>query len=506
MSDNQLAVVETEKIPEGWIDSKKGKQRSTLNVGDVTVLFFKAFKTTWRFNQLTMLIELDGVPVPDKEIDLLWVTLSLRGWQVAKNAAIDGALAAAYNNAFNPVQEYLDRIAADESIEPADLSKIATTYLDTKDDLYDAMLRATLIGAVTRGLNPGCMFKTALVLKGGQDIGKSSVVRNLASPDWVCDTSQDNDKDFLQAIHSGWIYELAELDSIVSKKEAGKLKNLISSPKDNFRPPYGRRMEAHKRRSIFIGTSNRDDFLRDETGACRWWVVELPHNADKGFRINHDHVRQDRDAIWKAAVLAHRAGVLPLLTDQQQAESNRRNLGFEVDHPFEDFIVQWVEKPGVPAAFTTEEAAYLSGCMGDPEYYTQTSGYFRGGFLPPVTQKDAVEVGKILRRLGYVKDKHQLRENGKKQKRKWRRVDASSASTPASLPEAGQTPTGGSEVSDPPHVSSSFIEKEQGQEEEQLTADALLGKTPEAPEALFMGSGFDVEDDTEYDGYGWEGA
>ena len=89
--------------------------------------------------------------------------------------------------------------------------------MDTKDDLYDAMLRATLIGAVARTFNPGCMFKTALVFKGGQDIGKSSVVRNLASPDWVCDTSQDNDKDFKMAIHSTWIYELAELDSITSK-------------------------------------------------------------------------------------------------------------------------------------------------------------------------------------------------------------------------------------------------------------------------------------------------
>tara|TARA_B100002052_G_scaffold73015_1_gene66195 strand:+ start:324 stop:545 length:222 start_codon:yes stop_codon:yes gene_type:complete len=55
-----------------------------------------------------------------------------------------------------------------------------------------------------------------------------------------------------------------------------------------------------------------------------------------------------------------------------------------------------------------------------------------------------------------------------------------------------QTPTGGSEVSDPPHVSSSSIEKEQGQEEEQLTADALLGKTPEAAEAAPIGSGYDV--------------
>ena len=333
MTQSNLAVVQTNQISEGWVDSKNGKKRTMLCVGDVTVLLLKTYSTTWRFNRLTMLLELDGVPIPGKEIDLFWVTLSLRGWHVARNAAIDGALAAAYANAFDPVQEYLNRIEADESIEPADLSTIASTYLGTKDDLYDAMLRATLIGAVARTFNPGCMFKTALVLKGGQNIGKSSVVRNLASPDWVCDTSQDNDKDFLQAIHSGWIYELAELDSIVSKKEAGKLKNLISSPKDTFCPPYGRRMESHKRQSIFIGTSNRDDFLRDETGACRWWVVELPQVANKGSRIDHDRVRQDRDAIFKAAVIAFRAGELPLLTDVQQAESDRRNLGFEVDHP-----------------------------------------------------------------------------------------------------------------------------------------------------------------------------
>ena len=80
--------------------------------------------------------------------------------------------------------------------------------------------------------------------------------------------------------------------------------------------------------------------------------------------------------------------------------------------------------------------------------------------------------------------------------KRWREEDASGASASASLPEAGQTPTGGSEVSDPPHVSSSFVEKEQGQEEEQMTAAALLGKTPEAPEAP-LGSGYDVQDTDE---------
>jgi hypothetical protein len=475
MSENTLSVVQSNRIPEGWIDTKKGQKRSTLSVGDVTVLLLKAFNTTWRFNQLTMLIELDGVPIPDKEIDLLWVTFSLRGWHVAKNAAIDGALAAAYANAFNPVQEYLDRIAADPSIVPADLSKIATTYLDTKDDLYDAMLRATLIGAVNRAYSPGCMFKTALVFKGEQDIGKSSVVRNLAGPDWTCDTSQDSDKDFLQAIHSGWLYELAELDSIVSRKEAGRLKNLISSPKDTFRPPYGRRMEAHKRQSIFIATCNRDNFLRDETGACRWWVVELPHNANKNFMINHDRVRQDRDAIWKASVLAFRAGELPLLTYQQQAESNRRNLGFEVDHPWEDYIADWfhdIKRLGV-TYFSAEQALNMSGALGA----CSTGWNFP---YPALPYKDSVEVGKILRRLGCTQDKNAVRKDGKR--RRWWHPPADTSDTEVSNDHVpALTAAVATDSSDLAHGTSDSSKKDSPSINTPAEAAALLGKTPVPP-------------------------
>ena len=498
MADSTALTV-VEQIPEGWLDDKRTKRRS-LNVGDCSLLFKKVYGSKWRFNLLTSKIELDGVAVPGQVIELLYSDLAERGWKVSKNEAIDGARSAAYANKYSPVLEYLERVASDDSITPIDLSTFATTYLDTKDVLYDAMLKATLIGAVKRAYEPGCPFRTCLVFKGEQEIGKSSVVRNLAGPDWVCDTSQDNDKDFLQTVHSGWLYELAELDSITSKKQAGKLKNLISSPKDVFRPPYGRTTESFPRRSIFIGTSNRDDFLCDETGSSRWWVVELPHNADRGFQINHDRIRDDRDAIWKAAVLAHQAGDLPVLTTEQQAESNRRNLGYERDHPWEDFIAVWIEKVGTPKAFTTEQCFHLSGCAGsDPTSMANGMSAYGTRYFPPVPQKDAVEVGKILRRLGYVKDKHQLRQNGKKQKRMWRRVDASSASTLDQPPEAGQTPTAAGEVSDPPHVSSLFSEKEQGQEEEQLIADALLGKTPEAAEAGALGSGFDVQDTIDWD-------
>ena len=115
---------------------------------------------------------------------------------------------------------------------------------------------------------------------------------------------------------------------------------------------------------------------------------------------------------------------------------------------------------------------------------------------PPLSQRNSVEVGKIRHRLGYEKDKHQRRDNRKKQKRMWRRINASSASSASTLvqlPEAGQTQTAAREVSNPnpPHVSSHFSEKKQGQQEEELIADALLRKTPKAAP---IARGYDVQD------------
>ena len=132
---------------------------------------------------------------------------------------------------FHPVVEYLDRVASDENIVPAELDQLGALFWDTQDPLYDAMIRKTVIGAVKRAYEPGCMFRTCLVFKGGQDIGKSTSIRVLASPAWLTDTAQDKHEDFLLAIHGCWIYELAELDSITSKKEAGALKTTSPLPK-----------------------------------------------------------------------------------------------------------------------------------------------------------------------------------------------------------------------------------------------------------------------------------
>ena len=297
-------IVKVSLLPEGWNtfidrDGKEQRTRLALEVGDLSVLLKKALEKRWRFNLLTKKIELDGVAVPVAEIDQLYVALSERGYRIDQSKAKDAAKTAAMANAFHPVTDYLNKVASDGGIAAVDLNSVASTYWNTTDPLYDAMVKATLIGAVRRIFEPGCSRRNVLVFQGGQDIGKSQGIIVLASPAWHSDTHQENHKDFLMAIHGCWIFELAELDSIVSKKQAGTLKNDISSPKDYIRVPYGSSHDWFPRQSVFMGTSNRTDFLRDKTGSSRFWVVQLPHDADAGFVIDLKRLLKDRDAIWR---------------------------------------------------------------------------------------------------------------------------------------------------------------------------------------------------------------
>ena len=427
------------QLPKGWQGCDEDS-RTDLKVGDLSILLRHSFGARLRYNALQKRIEFDGVVIPPANVELLHVDLSEHGYQVRKEIAVDAIRRVALNNQYNPVQEYLEAIENDDDVEPIDLERVASEYLGTSDPLYDSMLAATLIGAVARTFEPGCKFDTCLVLKGGQGIGKSTVIKVLASPAWLNDTTQPKEKETLQAIHSCWIMELAELDSLTGRREAGAVKNLLSSSVDKYQAPYGRAIEECPRRSIMIGTCNRDDFLRDETGSRRFWVIDLHHDFASRSVIDVNRLRQDRDRIWKAAVLAYRSGRQPVLSWKEQNKSNRRNRRFEQEHPWTEPIATWLHRT-TPQAFTTAECLVEAGLCIDKNN---------------LEQKHLQAAAKVLQSLGYERTAHQQRRHGNK--RVW--FPASGASTLEEDPEAPETPAAASDFADPPHVSPPSLKKE----------------------------------------------
>lgn len=145
---------------------------------------------------------------------------------------------------------------------------------------YLARVGTWLVMAIAaRVLTPGCKFDYMVIFEGPQGVGKSTLARILGG-EYFADTGLVlGDKDSYQNLQGILVYEWGELDSL-TKAEVTKVKQFISSQKDRFRASFDRRAKDYPRQVVFIGTTNEDHYLVDQTGNRRMWPVRVTRAVD----------------------------------------------------------------------------------------------------------------------------------------------------------------------------------------------------------------------------------
>lgn len=208
-----------------------------------------------------------------------------KNYKISKQSVVeDGIHIAMMKNKYNPL---IDLLRTFEYKGDGFIKEIVTDYLGVEESDIDyavAALRITMLGALHRLFKPGCKFDTVLMLKGSQGFGKSTFIRKLALDSKYFNDSLTNmdTKEAVIAIQDAWIVELAELATFTrTLSGVDGIKSFITTQVDKTRLPYNKYAEEFPRHCIFIGTTNKADFLMDSTGNRRFVVLKVSDELAK---------------------------------------------------------------------------------------------------------------------------------------------------------------------------------------------------------------------------------
>ena len=133
-----------------------------------------------------------------------------------------------------------------------------------------------------------------------------------------------------------WLIELGEL-AVTDKVENSHLKAFLSRQIERYRAPYGRLFSKEPRQACFAASTNKNQYLKDETGDRRYWPVEV-------FEfLAADELLADRPQIFAEAAHLYRSGVTwwPSREFQEEYAKPVQDSKFEVD-VWEDAISKFI--------------------------------------------------------------------------------------------------------------------------------------------------------------------
>lgn len=237
-----------------------------------------------------------------QDIDMIlvkrWLADTEFGIEPNTNAIIEATSLVAHTHRVHPVCEWI------ESLKWDGVPRLSTWIKDycegvAPEPYLSEISRKFILAMVKRVFEPGCQWDYVLVLEGKQGKYKSSIARAIAGDKWFMDNLPDlKDKDAMLNLQGKWLIELGELTN-VKRSDHNLVKAYLVRRHDTVRPHYGRIMADVPRQSVFIGTVNEGEYLKDPTGNRRFWPVTVGTCDVPGLKTVRDQLFAEAYHIYK---------------------------------------------------------------------------------------------------------------------------------------------------------------------------------------------------------------
>jgi predicted P-loop ATPase len=274
--------------------SKNGEPLPTLENMLIGLRNDSKHKDRLTFNEMLrapMINNSPAVAIEDNDITDIQEHFQIAGLKkISRDTVRQAVVGYASDHPYHPIREYLNALRWDD--KPRSLIDCLGA---ANTDYNKAICSMFLISMVARIFRPGCKVDHMLVLEGPQGVRKSTACRVLFGDEYFSDDLPDiSQKDAKQHLRGKWGIEIAEMH-VFGKVESSHLKSFISRQTERYRPPYGHMEVDEQRQCVFIGTTNKDTYLKDETGGRRFWPLITGE-------IDIEALKRDRDQLLAQAV------------------------------------------------------------------------------------------------------------------------------------------------------------------------------------------------------------
>lgn len=312
---------------------KKGHKNIVIQVEEFLKLHYEL-----RFNEVSNRVEerkKDTTEWKDLNDSNIYRFLLHNDFNISQ-AKLTAILRSDFVEIHNPFKNYFDSLKPFNKLKEPDYITNLCAYIHLKDqERFNTQLKKHLVRTVVCSIDNSYYNKQSFILvHNQQNSGKSTFCRWFCPPQlerYLGENVNLTNKDGEIALCEKFIINLDELAAL-SKYEINQLKSVMSRDRISVRRPFERSTSEAPRRCSFFGSTNRTEFLFDETGSVRWLCFEID-------KIDWDYKKNiDINRIWAQAYDLYKIGFKYDLTANEISDNEKANDGFFMATPEEDLL------------------------------------------------------------------------------------------------------------------------------------------------------------------------